>query len=127
MVQSPGHQRSPGHRIREQLVAERMTVEVHGEQLADSNEVIRVDEDGSPPRFYFPRDSVRFEKLRRSAHTTECPFKGIAHYFHLEQGDQLFENAVWSYESPYDEHVALRSRLAFDADRIPPLQVGRHR
>lgn len=123
MSRAPGYERSPDHSIREERLSQRMQVSVAGEVIADSMQVIRVDEDGRPPRFYFPRSDVRMEKLQPSLTTTLCPFKGTASYFTLAAGGQRLEDAVWSYEQPYDEHAALRGRLAFYDDRMPQIEV----
>lgn len=125
MAHSPGHQRAPDHRVIETPVPGRMTVELDGELLADSRDVVRVDEDGHPPRFYFARDDVRAERLKRSQTTTQCPFKGTASYFDLRTGERAITDAVWSYEDPYDEHRGFAGRLAFDEQRAAGL-VLRH-
>src|SRR5579872_3033335 len=83
MSKSPGHQKWPEHKVLESPVGNRVTVEVNGQILADSSNVIRVDEDGSPARYYFPRSDVSMDKLQRTATTSQCPFKGTAHYFSL--------------------------------------------
>jgi len=125
MSKSPGHQKWPEHKVLERPVGEQVTVEVEGEILADSHGVIRVEEDGSPARFYFPRGDVRMDKLARTATTTECPFKGKANYFSLTMGggDGKLEDAVWSYEEPFDEHLALKDRLAFYDDKYRNIHV----
>ena len=123
MSKSPGHQRSPNHRVAEVPLEQRMSVRVNGEVVADSSNVIRVDEDGSPPRFYFPRADVKMDKLERTSTTTECPFKGTASYFTLSAGGKPLRDSVWSYESPYDEHLALKGRLAFYDDKMPQIEV----
>jgi uncharacterized protein (DUF427 family) len=122
---SPGHRQMPEHKVAEHKVAQRMTVSVGDDLVAESADVIRVDEDRMPPRFYFPRADVRMNLLRASAKTTVCPFKGQASYFSLDLGggkDQL-PDAAWSYDSPYDEHRDLAGRLAFYDDTYPQIRV----
>lgn len=65
--------------------------------------------------------------LEPSDTTTQCPFKGTAHYFDLKVGDRTLEDAAWSYEDPFDEHVALKDRIAFYDDRYPQIKVARPR
>lgn len=123
MGKSPGHQQFPEHKVIEQHVGERVRVLFHGETLADSNDVIKVEEDGFPARYYFPRDAVAMKQLEPSAMTSECPFKGVAHYFDLNVGEERVKNAVWTYEDPYDEHSALKERLAFYDDKVPEIEI----
>jgi uncharacterized protein (DUF427 family) len=123
MSKSPGHTKWPDHKVVERHVDQRLTVEVDGEILADSADVIRVDEDKHPVRHYFPRADVRMDRLERSSTTTECPFKGVAHYFHLTIGDRRLQDAVWTYEEPYDEHQALKDRLAFYEENIDGIRI----
>jgi uncharacterized protein (DUF427 family) len=127
MSQSPGHQKWPYHKVRETPVGKQVTVELDGQILAQSGNVIRVDEDGSPARYYFPRGDVRMDKLERTETTSECPFKGTAHYFSLSiggggHGGEL-KDAAWSYEEPFDEHRTLKDRLAFYDDRYRNIHV----
>ena len=126
MSKSPGHQKWPEHKVLETPVGQRVTVELDGQILAESRHVIRVDEDGSPTRYYFPWADVRTDKLERTATTTQCPFKGTAHYFNLslpDGGSSRLEDAVWSYEQPFDEHQALKDRLAFYDDKYRNIHV----
>ncbi|MDE2448689.1 MAG: DUF427 domain-containing protein [Gammaproteobacteria bacterium] len=127
MSKSPGHQKWPEHKVIETPVGERVTVELDGRTLADSSNVIRVDEDGSPARYYFPRTDVSMDELHRTATTSQCPFKGTAHYFSLSvaHGDSSgrLDDAVWTYEEPFDEHRALKDRLAFYDDKYRNIHV----
>jgi uncharacterized protein (DUF427 family) len=113
----------PDHKIEEKRTGERVRVEVAGHQIADSSDVIRVDEDDYPSRYYFPRADVKTDKLERSSTTTQCPFKGTASYYNLKLDDRKLKDAVWSYELPFDEHLALKGRLAFYDDKMPEIRV----
>ena len=123
MDKSPGYAKHPEHKIREIQLDQRVRVEAGGENIADSIDVIKVEEDGYPPRYYFPRNDVAMDKLERSDSTTHCPFKGDAHYFNVIVGGSQLKDAVWTYENPYEEHVALRNRLAFYSEKVPEIGI----
>lgn len=123
MSKSPGHQKWPDHKVHESRLDGRVTVEIGGRLVADSRNVIRVDEDHHPSRYYFSRSDVKMAHLERSEMTSQCPFKGTAHYFHVNIGDRKFPDAVWTYEEPYDEHLELSGRLAFYDDKIPEIHI----
>lgn len=124
MSKSPGHRQHPEHKVREQPLAQRLRVALSGEVIADSTNVIKVEEDGSPSRYYFPRSDVRMSLLERSTTTSNCPFKGEAHYFDLNSDGRRLKDVVWTYEEPYDEHTDLKDRLAFWDDRSPELAIS---
>lgn len=123
MAQSPGHQKWPDHKVSETPVKQWLQVEVDGEIIADSSEIIVVDEDRRPKRLYFPRVDVKAGVLQPSDTRSSCPFKGEASYFHLEVGGQTLKDAAWSYENPYQEHEELKDRVVFYDDKRPAIQV----
>lgn len=125
MSKAPGYLKHPDHQIVERRAGQLLRVELAGEVIAESDDVIAVTEDGCPVRYYFPRSGVGMERLEPSGTTTRCPFKGTASYFSLRAGGRQLEDAVWSYEDPFDEHVGLKGRLAFYDDKYPEIRVIR--
>lgn len=103
----------------------RLKVTFKGDVIADTRDAIELDEamEGStvaPVVYYFPRKDVKMERLVRSSHHTYCPFKGEASYYSLADGP---ENAVWTYEQPYDEMSSIKERLAFYPDKVDAIEV----
>jgi uncharacterized protein (DUF427 family) len=123
MKKSPGHRKWPDHRVQEQRLDRRVQVEVNGQLVADSTDVIMVQEDENPVRYYFPRRDVKMGLLERSDTKTECPFKGEARYFTLQAGGEQHHDVVWSYEDPYEEHRDLEDRVAFYEEKLPKFAI----
>jgi uncharacterized protein (DUF427 family) len=116
----PGYRKHPEHRLSAKPAGERVQVTLGGEVIADSAEAIRLEEGRYPPVYYFPRKDVRMDRLERSTHETYCPFKGTASYYSFKGGTK---NAVWSYEKPYDEMLAIREHLAFYPDKVDSIRA----
>lgn len=62
---------------------------------------------------YFPTEAVDSSVLRPSDHTSYCPWKGSASYYHLEVNGQVNKNAAWYYAEPLDAAENIRGRVAF--------------
>jgi len=111
----PGYKNHPDHRLTTKPAGARVRVKLNGELIADTRDAIEMKEGDYPVVYYFPRKDVKMERLSRTAHQTYCPFKGHASYYSLKSGA---ENAVWTYEKPYDEMSAIKERLAFYPDKV---------
>ena len=117
-----GFKKYPGHSVSANPSSAHVKVMLGGEVIADTREAVELHESMgqgkktlAPVVYYIPRKDVKMDRLVRSAHQTHCPFKGDASYFSVAGGP---ENAVWSYETPYDEMRAIRERLAFYPDKF---------
>jgi uncharacterized protein (DUF427 family) len=62
---------------------------------------------------YFPREDVDTSVLERTRKTSECPWKGTAHYYTIEVDGDRNEDAAWYYPNPKPEAAAIRDRIAF--------------
>jgi len=126
---APGYKKHPEHRIETKPAGGRVRVTFNGEVIADTKDAIQLEEPlgGStvaPVVYYVPRKDVKMERLMRTTHTTYCPFKGHASYYSLSSGGRTAENAVWSYETPYDEMGVIKERLAFYPDKVDSIVAG---
>ena len=117
------YHRYPDYRVELLSHPGRARVVFHGEVVAESDAALLVKETRHADVVYFPRGDVRMQWLERTAHESFCPFKGEASYWSLVVGDRREENAVWSYEDPFEEVAGLRDHLAFYGDRVG-LEIG---
>jgi uncharacterized protein (DUF427 family) len=96
----------------------RVTVTFAGQTIASTRNALTLREASYPPVHYIPLQDVDPAVLVASDHATYCPYKGDAGYFSLRVDEVLVENAVWTYESPYDAVAAIRAHVAFYPDRV---------
>jgi uncharacterized protein (DUF427 family) len=79
-----------------------------GKTIAESNSTVVVE--GNQ---YFPPEAVEKTFLRPSDHTSVCPWKGTAHYYHVEIDGLKNENAAWYYPEPKPAAAEIKNRIAF--------------
>jgi len=62
---------------------------------------------------YFPPNAVKKEFFKPSQQTSECPWKGTAHYYSLEIDGMKNENAAWYYPQPKPAAAQIKDHVAF--------------
>lgn len=105
---------SPKHPITVEPNPARVLVTSGDKVIADTRAALVLREADYPPVQYIPRADADMAALQRSDHETYCPFKGDASYFSVAPGD----DAVWTYEAPYDAVAEIKDHLAFYPDRV---------
>jgi uncharacterized protein (DUF427 family) len=62
---------------------------------------------------YFPPEAIHEEHLEPSDHTSTCPWKGKASYYHVVVDGERNENAAWYYPDPKDAASQIQDHVAF--------------
>jgi len=118
---SPGFKQRPDYRVATKPAGMRVQVKFNGEVIGDSRDAVEMKEGDYPAVYYLPRKDVRMDRLVGSSHQTYCPYKGMASYYSFRNGA---ENAVWSYEEPYDEMSVIKGLIAFYPDKVDSIAIA---
>jgi uncharacterized protein (DUF427 family) len=110
---APGYADRPDHFVEFEPCPKRVRALFGGETIVDTTDALIVYERGHVPVYYVPRKDVAMERLHSTDHATHCAFKGDASYYNIVVEAETAENAVWSYEFPFDECAGLGDYLAF--------------
>jgi len=62
---------------------------------------------------YFPKSTIIKKHFKTSEHTSFCPWKGTANYFHIIVDDAENSNAAWYYSSPKKAAANIKDHVAF--------------
>ena len=81
--------------------------------VADTTNALTLREASYPAVQYIPRSDAEMAQLRRSDHSTYCPYKGDASYFDIVALGEDGRNAVWTYEHPRPAVAEIAEHLAF--------------
>ncbi|MGE2730531.1 DUF427 domain-containing protein [Mycolicibacterium vaccae] len=109
---------NPYHRVDCRRTSRRLRVSVGDTVLVDTSDTVVVFETALAPRLYVERSAVRTDLLRPSATETYCNYKGYATYYHVDLGERVVEDAVWSYADPLAESHVIGGLLSFDETRV---------
>jgi uncharacterized protein (DUF427 family) len=108
----------PDHPITIEKNPRRVRVMVAGRTIANTTDALTLREASYPSVQYVPRKDVDMSLLRRSDHTSYCPYKGEASYYSVMPGGERSVNAIWTYETPYPSVAAIKDHVAFYSERV---------
>jgi uncharacterized protein (DUF427 family) len=80
----------------------------NGEVIAESDDTVVVE-----GNHYFPDAVVADTHVRPSDTTTECGWKGTAHYKDVVVNGVVAKDAMWYYPEPFAAAEEIRGRVAF--------------
>lgn len=80
----------------------------NGQLLSRSDDTVVVE-----GNHYFPAESLDKTFFSPSEHTSVCPWKGTASYYHVEVDGKRNENAAWFYPEPKEAAAGIAGRVAF--------------
>lgn len=118
-------QPGPDHPITIEFKATPVRIILAGEPVLVSATHLELREATYPSALYLPRHELDLSQLVRSDHTTWCPYKGEASYFHIQTRDgQRIENAVWTYETPFEAVAEIKDALCAYANKVGAIEIG---
>jgi uncharacterized protein (DUF427 family) len=117
------HPRDPYTRIDVLQGSQRVQIVGLGVMVADSRRPLLLFETGLPPRYYLPMTDVRMDLLLPSDTRTQCPYKGRAHYYHLNNGNTQVEDLFWSYRFPTLAMARIAGMLSFLPERAEAVSI----
>jgi uncharacterized protein (DUF427 family) len=122
MADKPIRIPGPEHPISIDANPSRVVVRVGGKVIADTQNALTLREASYPGVQYIPRRDVDMAALKRSEHTTYCPYKGDASYYSIPAGGDRSLNAVWTYERPFESVAQIKEYVAFYPDRVDEIR-----
>ena len=102
----------------------RITIELGGEVIADTDRGWRVLETSHPPTYYLPRDAFRAGVLQDAPGSSWCEWKGRARYFDLVTDARAAPRAAWSYPDPTPGFEPITDAVAVMAGAVDRCTVN---
>jgi uncharacterized protein (DUF427 family) len=113
MSDRPVLQPTAEHPITVEPTGKHVTVRVNGEVVADTDDALTLQESTYPAVQYIPLRDVVQTVLQPSDTTTYCPFKGDASYYSVTTAGATVDDAIWTYEQPYQAVAGIAGHVAF--------------
>ena len=103
------------------------TIQIYalGELIAQTRKAFRILETSHPPTYYLPPEDIRMDWMVAHARQSSfCEWKGAAHYYDLQIGDNQIEKLAWAYAQPTGIYSDLKDHLAFYAHKTDKCLVN---
>jgi len=114
----------PDHPITIEPSGQKVTVTFNGKVIAESSDALRMQESTYPAAYYIPLADIDPDVIAKTDHSTHCPYKGDASYYSVTVGIEGAENAIWTYEAPYDAVAAIKDHAAFYVEKMDSVTVS---
>ena len=125
---APGFDKHPGYEVVIEPLAAKLTVRVGDHTIAESTRAVAVLETKHRPVWYIPLEDIDASSITATDTDTYCPFKGHASYFSVtipgQTPDANLVDAIWVYQSPYDECQDLTGYASFYTNKVDLLIDG---
>jgi len=112
------HPKDPYKRVDVLQSSRHVRVEIDGIEMANTQKPRLLFETGLHVRTYIPQTDCNLGLLVPSDHHTECPYKGVANYYHVQTPNKLAENVVWWYQNPNLECASINGFLSFYDEHV---------
>lgn len=91
----------------------RVRVLFAGHEIADSDDVLTLQEPGRPPVRFFPQSDVAMVFLRQTNTRASSPTLGKARFYTIYRDQKIVDDCCWSLEEPTPAVAHLADRIAF--------------
>ncbi|KAJ7761924.1 hypothetical protein DFH07DRAFT_814558 [Mycena maculata] len=113
------HPKDPYKRVDVLNSSRHIRVEVDGVEVANTRAPKLLYETGLPVRSYIAKTDCRLDLLVPSELVTACPYKGEAHYYHVQVSpEKRVDNVVWWYRNPNLECAGINGLVAFYDEKV---------
>ena len=123
MSSRPILQPTEQHPITVSPTGRHVTVRVNGEVVAETDSALTLQESTYPAVQYIPLADVNRTLLRPTDTATYCPYKGDASYYSVVTSGATVDDAIWTYEKPYEAVAEIAGHVAFYPDKAE-ISVG---
>jgi uncharacterized protein (DUF427 family) len=80
----------------------------NGVTIAESKETKVVE-----GNYYFPPDAIDLQYFSKSETHSRCPWKGKAHYYHINVNGKINPDAAWYYPETSEKAAQIKGFVAF--------------
>jgi len=112
------HPRDPYKRVDILNSSRLVEVTVGGVKVAESENPTLLFETSLPVRYYLPKTDVRRDLLVPTDTRTECPYKGVAQYWAVQAGGEVYPDLAWSYQFPTQESAKIAGLISFYNEKV---------